>query len=243
MFHDSNHNQDQAPGLGRALLQVTVPAAVNPGHFVPDGGSPGISHTVWLPPAGGPAAPAFDATELPAWALTRIAAQFLPNGGELGICHAPAPARADLHVQPTDWAPDWVKNGLVRHGAEPVTGLDAALVIADPLDYEPATPVQAAAAFFRTLRETVRPGGVVLVHAHQATDQAGMLDPTRPYVRHATAAGLGYLQHHAIVHTRLLTEPLSARDHAERNPPHHTKIQPRHRRVHSDLTVFTPHPH
>ena len=237
MYHD-NHPDDRVPGLGRTLIKAPVPATANPGHFVPDGGSPGIGHSVWLPPAGGPAAPAIDESELPTWALMRIAAQFLPDGGELGISHGPGPARTGLDVTLTDWAPEWMNHATVFHSAEPVHGLDAALVIADPLEYEPAATPEVAAAYFRALSEGVRPGGVVLIHTHQATDHAGMLDPSGPYIQAARRAGLGYLQHHVIVHTRLLAEPLSARDGAERNPPRHARIRPRHRRVHSDLLAF-----
>ncbi|MBR7839105.1 hypothetical protein KDL01_37915 [Actinospica durhamensis] len=236
MYHDNHHGR--VPGLGRTLIKVPVPETVNPGHFVLDGGSPGIGHSVWLPPAGGPAAPAVGESELPTWALMRIAAQFLPDGGELGVVHGPGPARTALDVIPTDWAPEWMNHSTLVHGAEPVRGLDAALVIADPLEYEPPATPEVAAAYFRALSGGVRPGGVVLVHTHQATDQAGMLDPSGPYIQAARHAGLGYLQHFVIVHTRLLAEPLSARDHAERNPPRHAKTQPRHRRVHSDLLAF-----
>jgi hypothetical protein len=237
-----HHHHDRPAGLGRTLVKVTVPARVNPGHLVPDGGSPGISHSVWLPPAGGPAAPAVNESELPTWALVRIAAQFLPNGGELGISHGPAPARTGLDVIATDWAPEWMNAGQLYRGAERIRGLDAALVIADPLDYEPPATLDIAVPYFQALREAVGPDGLVLVHTHQATDQAGMLDPAGPYVRQAALAGLGYLQHFVIVHTRLLTEPLSARDGAERGTPRHAKIRPRHRRVHSDLLAFLAQP-
>lgn len=233
-----NHHDDRVPGLGQTLIKVPVPPTVNPGHFIPDGGSPGIGHSVWLPPAGGPAAPVIDESELPTWALMRIAAQFLPNGGELGISHGPGPARTGLDVIPTDWAPQWMNTGQLFHGAEPIRGLDAALVIADPLDHEQPTTLDAAVPYFRTLREGVRPEGVVLVHTHQATDQDGTLDPSGPCIQAARHAGLGYLQHFVIVHTRLLAEPLSARDAAERTPPRHARIRPRHRRVHSDLLAF-----
>ncbi|WP_051451334.1 hypothetical protein [Actinospica robiniae] len=237
-MHDDRNHHDRSPGLGRTLIKVPVPATTNPGHFVPDGGSPGISHSVWLPPAGGPGAPVIDESELPAWALMRIAAQFLPNGGALGISHGPGPGRTGLDVTPTVWAPEWMNDATVFHGAEPIRGLDAALVIADPLDHEPAPDLDTAVPFFRELRRAAGPGGVVLVHTHQATGLDGMLDPTGPYVRAARYAGLGYLQHHVIVHTRLLTEPLSARDHADRPAPRHAKIRPRHRRVHSDLIAL-----
>lgn len=237
-MHDENLQDDRVPGLGRTLFKVQVPATVNPGHFVPDGGSPGISHSVWVPPAAGPAAPAVNESELPTWALVRIAAQFLPNGGHLGISHGPGPGRACLDIVPTGWAPEWANAGTLFHGSEPIRGLDAALVIADPLEYEPTAALETAVSYFRELREAVGPGGVVLVHTHQATDQAGMLDPSGPHIQHARRAGLGYLQHFVIVHTQLLTEPLSARDTAERNPPRHAKAQPRHRRVHSDLLAF-----
>lgn len=237
-MHHENHHDGRVPGLGQTLIKVQVPATVNPGHFVPDGGSPGIGHSVWLPPAGGPTAPAVNESELPTWALMRIAAQFLPNGGHLGVSHGPGPGRTGLDVIPTDWAPEWINTGTLFHGAEPIRGLDAALVIADPLEYEPTAAPDTALPYFRVLREAVGPGGVVLVHTHQATDQAGMLGPSGPYVQQARRAGLGYLQHFVVVHTRLLAEPLSARDGAERNPPRHARIRPRHRRVHSDLLAF-----
>jgi hypothetical protein len=237
-MYPHQHDGERPAGLGRTLIKVTVPATVSPGHFVPDGGSPGISHSVWLPPAGGPGAPAANETELPTWALARIAAQFLPNGGELGISHGPGPGRTDLSVIPTEWAPEWMNAAQVRHGAEPIPALDAALVIGDPLEYEPTAPFEVAVPYFRVLREAVGPGGVVLVHTHQATDLAGMLDPSGLCVQQAKLAGLGYLQHFVIVHTRLLTEPLSVCDDVPRNPPRHAKIRPQHRRVHSDLLAF-----
>lgn len=239
MFHDT-HDDHRPAGLGRSLLKVTVPASANPSHLVPDGGSPGIGHSVWLPRAGGPAAAVVTESELPTWALCRIAAQFLPGGGQLGIVHGPGPGRTGLDVTATGWAPDWINDAEPYGITEPVRGLDAALVIADPVDYEPPAARDTAVAFFRALREALAPDGLVLVHTHQATDTAGMLDPTGPYVRCAAAAGLGYLQHFVIVHTRLLAEPLSARDHAERPAPRHARIRPRHRRVHSDLLAFRP---
>lgn len=198
-----------------------------------------MGHSVWLRPPGGVSAPVLNETELPVWALERIAAQFLPDGGELGVCHGPGPARTDLHVDPTDWAPDWMNAGQTFFCSDRIRGLDAALVIADPCDDEQPLGVKVAVAFFRVLRRAVPPGGVVLVHTHQASGPDGMLDPTGPYVRAVRYAGLGYLQHHVLVHGRLLIEPLSARDHAPRNPPRHAKPQPRHRRVHSDLLAFT----
>ena len=237
MFHD-NHDDERPAGLGRTLIKVPVPATVNPRHFVADGGSPGISHSVWLPPAAGPAAPVVNESELPTWALARIAAQFLPGGGHLGVAHGPGPARTGLEIIPTGWAPEWMNAGQLYHGAERPCGLDAALVIADPLECEPTATLDTAVPYFRTLREAVHPGAVVLVHTHQATDQAGMLDPAGPSIQQAKAAGLGYLQHFVIVHTRLLAEPLSAQDGVERRAPRHAKIQPRHRRVHSDLLAF-----
>lgn len=242
MFHETQNTDRpdgwQRPrGLGRLLVKVTVPATADAPGLIPDGGSPGVGHSVWLRPAAGACAPVANETHLPVWAAERITAQFLPDGGELGICHGPGPARTDLDVIASDWAPDWMNNGQIYGGTDRIRGLDAALVLADPCDYEQALALDVAARFFRVLREAVIPGGVVLVHTHQASGPGGLLDPTGTYVRAARAAGLGYLQHHVIVLGRLLIEPLSARDHAPRNAPQ-GKAQPRHRRVHSDLLAF-----
>src|SRR6185437_10662956 len=116
MFHATQHDDrdrggHRIPGLGQILLKVPVPPAAHQHHLVPDGGSPGLGHSVWLPPAGGPAAPAVNESELPVWALARIVAQFLPAGGELRICHGPGPGRTGLDVIPTDRAPKWMNAG------------------------------------------------------------------------------------------------------------------------------------
>jgi hypothetical protein len=237
----SNLKETQPFGLRRSLLRVAVPPTAKPGHFVPDGGSPGIGHTVWLPPAGGPFAAAVHESELPAWALFRIAAQFLPQGGRLGVCHGPGPGREGLDVTASPLAPGWMTTGEHHHGGQPLPGLDAALVIADPLAHEPPPAATAAVRFWRALRQAVHPGGVVLAHTHH--DTGGRGDAAGLIVKQAAHAGLGYLQHHVIVHTRLLTDPLSAADSAQRRPPRSANAQPRHRRVHSDLLVLGAHPH
>lgn len=243
---NTNHHHQVGDGyvgrhrqrLARTVAEVAVPATPNPGRLVPDGGSPGISHTVWLPPAAAIKAPAVNESELPCWAMARIAAQFLPGGGRLGVCHGPGPGREGLDVSALPLAPDWMNTAELHRGASALTGLDAALVVADPLDHEPPIASNVAVPFFRTLRQVVTPGGVVLVHTHQATTRDGMLDPSGSLVKTAGLAGLRYLQHHVIVHTRLLSAPLSPRDSVERRPPRHARIQPRHRRVHSDLFVL-----
>lgn len=244
-MNTNHHHQDGDDYVGRhrhtlarTVTEVAVPATVNPGHLVPDGGSRGISHTVWLPPAAGIKAGAVNESELPCWAMARIAAQFLPSGGRLGVCHGPGPGRVGLDVSASPWAPEWMNAAELHRDASALTSLDATLVVADPLDYEPVPTADVAVPFFRTLRQVVKPGGIVLVHTHQATTREGMLDPSGSLVKTAEIAGLCYLQHHVIVHTRLLSAPLSARDGAERRPPRHARIQPRHRRVHSDLLVL-----
>lgn len=230
------------PGhLGRTMLTARIPKTSHTGQPGWDGGSPQIAHSVWMAPAGAVHAPAFAECELPAWALERIAAQFAPNGARFGVCHGPGPARTGLDPTPTAWAPEWLSGAELYGSNETPPTLDLALVIADPCEFEPEVTWDIAGPFWRTFGQAVRPGGLLLVHTHQHHDRAGLIDPAGRLVADATRAGLGYLQHHVLIHTRLLGEPLGAADPAPRHAPEIGGRRPVHRRVHTDFLAFTAH--
>lgn len=139
---------------------------------------------------------------------------------------------------PSTLAPTWLAGAeLYRPTDQPPT-LDLALVIADPCDFEPAPTLEVTRPFWRTLGEAVRPGGLVLVHTHQHHDQAGLIDPAGALVRDASRAGLGYLQHIVLVHSRLMSEPLGAADPVARHAPTIGAHRPIHRQAHTDLLAF-----
>jgi hypothetical protein len=225
-------------GCGRTMIRVQVPPTAHREALVPDGGSPDVSHSVWLPPASGPSALAFSESLFPSWALARIGAQFLTHGGRLGVCHGPGPARTSLEPAPTTYAPDWFA-WFERFGPdETPPSLDVALVLAEAIEHEPPAGSGPVSKFWRALRQSVTPGGLVLAHTRQIHNPDGMHDATGYLVTQAQAAGLSYIQHHVLVHARLLREPLSAADPAERHPPRCAGSQPAHRQVHSDLLAF-----
>lgn len=237
---DHNHGagRHHRPQLGRSLLIARIPRAEHAGHLIADGGSPGLGHSVWLPPAGAVAAPAFGESKLPTWALERIAAQFAPHGARFGVCHGPGPARTGLDPASSAFAPTWLTGAELYRSTDQPPTLDLALVIADPCDFETEPTLEVTRPFWRTLGEAVKPGGLVLVHTHQHHDQAGLLDPAGAVVRDASRAGLGYLQHIALVHGRLMSEPLGAADPVPRHAPAIGGRRPVHRRVHTDLLAF-----
>lgn len=226
--------------LGRSLLTARIPRATeHAGHLVADGGSPGVGHSVWLAAAGAVSAPAFVESELPVWALERIAVQFAAAGARFGVCHGPGPARTGLAPVPGVLAPGWLAGAELYRPTGQVPTLDLALVLADPCAFEPAPTLEVTRPFWRTLREAVRPGGLVLVHTHQGHDKAGLVDPVGALVRDASRAGLGYLQHLVLVHTRLMGQSLAAADPVVRRAPAVGPHRPVHRRVHTDLLAFT----
>lgn len=223
--------------LGRSLFATRIPRQAGADRaLVADGGSPGTGHSVWLRPTGGLSAPLFPASELPAWGFDRIITQFAVAGARLGICQGPGPGHTGMDPVPdTRWAPDWLRSGELHSATEPPPTLDLALVIADPCPHEPPATNEVAGPFWRTLRQAVRPGGLVLVHTHQHHTLDGLLDPAGALVRDASRYGLGYLQHHVLVHTPLLSRTLGAADPAPRNT---NTTGPVHRRVHTDLLAF-----
>lgn len=240
--YDDGAGRHRKPShLGRTLLTVRIPKTTRTVHPGWDGGSPQIAHSVWMPPAGAVHAPVFAECELPAWALERIAAQFAPHGGRFGVCHGPGPARTGLDPAPSPWAPDWFGAAETFRANETPPTLDLALVIADPCQFEPEATWDITGPFWRTLGQAVRPGGLVLVHTHQHHDRTGLIDPAGRLVRDATRVGLGYLQHHVLTRTRLLSEPLGATDPAPRHAPEIGGRRMVHRRVHTDLLAFTAH--
>lgn len=223
--------------LGRSLYTVGLPRqAVAQRRLVADGGSPGVGHSVWLRPDGGLSAQVFAESALPVWALERITVQFAQIGARVGICHGPGPARTGLDAVPDSrWSPDWLAGGELYHAADEPPVLDLALVLAEPLAHEPAATGEVTGPFWRTLRRAVRPGGIVLVHTRQRNDDGVLIDPIGRLTREAARGGLGYLQHHVLVHAPLLDKPLGAADPAPRDA---AGDGPRHRAVHSDLLAF-----
>ena len=231
--------QERLHGLGRSLLLVGLPGTPRPGRVVPDAGSVGVAHSVWLDPADR-RRPAFRESGFPLWALERAAAQFAPGGGGFGVCHGPGPGRTGLVPVPGLWAPDWTVGGeLFAADAVQLPALDVALVLAEPCAYEPSAAPDVADPFWCALAGALRPGAVVLVHTHQHHDLSGMGDPAGALAADAARAGLGLLQHHVLVHGPLIAEPLGRADPAERRAPWTGPGTAVHRRVHSDLLALT----
>jgi len=211
-----------------------TPAGISPRTcaLIPTHGSPGVPHSVWLPPRDAVRAPAVAGSALPVWALERACAQFAPSGGPAAVLHPPGPGHAERTARATDAAPAWLAAAPAVDLAD--TGrarLALALVLADP------TPGTRAASellpgFFAEIRAALRPGALLLVHTHPAHTKDGMHDPAGELLRAARTAGLAYLQHLVLVH-----HPLTAvaPHRAHRLAPG----GPAHRRVHSDLYALT----
>ena len=195
-------------------------------------GSPGVPHSVWLPPNNAVTSPAVAGSVLPTWALERACTQFVPAGGPAAVLLPLGPGLAERTAHPTGAAPGWLC------AAQPVELADAgrarlalALVLADPVPGADTDP-QHMAGFFAEIRAALRPGSVLLVHTHPVHTKAGLHDPARVLLRAARAAGFAYLQHLVLVH-HPLTAPALPR--ATRRTPQHP---PAHRRAHSDLYVL-----
>jgi hypothetical protein len=209
-----------------------TPARVSRGGpvLIPTHGSPGVPHSVWLPPKSAVTSPAVAGSALPAWALERACAQFAPAGGPAAVLLPPGPGYTERTAHPTGAAPGWLS------AAQPVELADAgrarlalALVLADPTPGAVTDP-QHMAGFFAEIRAALRPGALLLVHTHPVHTKAGMHDPAGDLLRAARAAGFAYLQHLVLVH-HTPTSRVPART-ARRSP---ARPGPVHRRVHSDL--------
>lgn len=201
--------------------------------LIPTHGSPGVPHSVWLPPAGATRAPAVAGSVLPGWALQRACAQFAPAGGPAALLLPPGPGYSERTAHPTDAAPSWLA------AAQPVDLADAgrarlalALLLADPVPGAP-TATEQLPAFFAEIRAALRPGAPLLIHIHPVHTEAGMHDPAATLLCAARTAALAYLQHLVIVH-HPLAHPAPLR--AVRRS---TNGGPAHRRVHSDLYLLT----
>lgn len=201
--------------------------------LIPTHGSPGVPHSVWLPPQNAVISTALTDSVLPVWALERACAQFAPTGGPAAVLRPPGPGYSERTAHATGAAPGWLG------AAETVELADAgrarlalALVLADPAPGG-TTRTQELAGFFAEIRAALRPGAVLLIHTHPAHTKDGMHDPAGVLLRAARAAGFAYLQHLVLVH-HALAAPAPPRAHRCAADP-----GPVHRRVHSDLYALT----
>ena len=210
------------------------------GRALPDAGSPGAPHSVWIAPPHAIKTPIADGTELPIWAFEAACHEYTPRGGAIAVIAGPT-APFDATLNPTGLAPAWLQDAeqveLPAPGAEPVA---LAVVLDDPPPYpdmieRDRSPWhrERVARFYHDLRVMLAPGGIALVHTHTQPTARGLFDPAATTLRAAQAAGLGYLQHVVLVHNRL-DAPTSARYRAPGQKP----VPPACRRAHSDLYVI-----
>lgn len=201
--------------------------------LIPTHGSPGVPHSVWLPPRRAVRAPAVAGSALPVWALERACAQFAPTGGPAAVLRPPGPGHAERTARATDAAPAWLAAAPALDLADAGRArLALALVLADPTPDAPAA-TELLPGFFAEIRAALRPGAVLLIHTHPAHTKDGMHDPAGELLRAARTAGFAYLQHLVLVHHRL---PAPAEMHRIR---HTAPRSPAHHRVHSDLYALT----
>ena len=211
-----------------------TPAGISPCTcaLIPTHGSPGVPHSVWLPPRDAVRAPAVAGSALPVWALERACAQFAPTGGTAAVLHPPGPGHTERTARATDAAPAWLATAPAADLAD--TGrarLALALVLADPAP-GPLAATELLPGFFAEIRAALRPRAVLLIHTHPAHTKDGMHDPAGELLPAARTAGLAYLQHLVLVH-----HPLNAvTPHRARPTAPHSPV---HRRVHTDLYALT----
>jgi hypothetical protein len=204
---------------------------------LPDAGSPGAPHSVWIAPPHAIKSPVAENTELPVWAFEAACREYAPHGGAVAVMTGPT-APFDAEVAPTGLAPGWLQSAGEVELPDPRTGPVAlAVVLDDPPDYPDLIGREVEAwhrdrvrEFYRDLHAALAPGGIALVHTHTQPTAAGLFDPAASIIRAAQAAGLGYLQHVVIVHTRLdvATTP-------RYRTPDQSPVPPVCRRAHSDL--------
>ena len=207
---------------------------------LPDAGSPGAPHSVWIAPHRAIKSPVAENTELPTWAFDAACREYAPHGGAIAVLAGPT-APYDAGPVPAELAPNWLRTAeqvdLPAPGTPPVA---LALVLDDPPPYPDLIGRDREGwhrdrvdAFYRDLAAALGPGGIALVHTHTEPTATGLFDPAASTIRAAQAAGLGYLQHVVIVHTRL-DAPTTPRYRA----PEQSPVPPVCRRVHSDLYAF-----
>lgn len=199
--------------------------------LVPTHGSPGVPHSVWLPPCRAERAAAVAGSALPVWALERACAQFAPTGGPAAVLRPPGPGHVERTARATDAAPAWLATAPAVDLADAGRArLALALVLADPA---PSALTELLPGFFAEIRAALRPGALLLIHTHPAHTKDGMHDPAADLLPAARTAGFAYLQHLVLVHHPL---PAPATPHrAHRQAPGGAA----HRRVHSDLYALT----
>jgi hypothetical protein len=209
---------------------------------LPDAGSPGAPHSVWIAPPHAIKSPVAENTEFPVWAFEAACREYAPYGGAVAVMTGPT-APFDAEVVPSGLAPGWLQSAdeaeLPASRVEPVA---LAVVLDDPPDYPDLLGRESEAwhrdrvqEFYRDLHAALAPGGIALVHTHTAPTARGLFDPAATTIRAAQAAGLGYLQHVVIVHTRL-DAPTTPRYRT----PEQSPVPPVCRRAHSDLYAFSP---
>src|SRR5579859_4516866 len=120
--------------------------------LIPTHGSPGVPHSVWLPPQNAVHSPALAGSVLPGWALERACAQFAPAGGPAAVLLPPGPGYSERTAHATGAAPAWLR------AATPVELADAgrarlalALLLADPA-LGALTAAQLPPGFFAEIR-------------------------------------------------------------------------------------------
>jgi SAM-dependent methyltransferase len=208
---------------------------------LPDAGSPGAPHSVWIAPPRAIKSPLASGTELPLWAFEAACGEYAPHGGAIAVMAGPAAFLATGHLAPLALAPGWLHAAEeVELPAPDVEPVALAVVLDDPPDELGVETCQRAdwyhqraARFYREVHDALAPGGIALVHTHTLPTDHGLHDPAAVIIRAAQAAGLGYLQHVVIVHTRL-DAPTTPRYRAPAQQP----VSPVCRRVHSDLYVL-----
>jgi hypothetical protein len=219
---------------------LLTPSSPHVARRLPDAGSPGAPHSVWIAPPNAIKSPVAENSELPVWAVEAACAEYAPDGGAVAVLPGPT-APYDAEPTPTDLAPGWL------HAAEqvelPAPGVEVlalAVVLDDPPPYPEAIERdrdgwhrELVWRFYRGVHAALAPGGIAIVHTHTAPTQAGLFDPAATTIREAQRAGFGYLQHVVIVHTRL-DVPTTPRYRA----PEQSPVPPVCRRVHSDLYVL-----
>lgn len=207
---------------------------------LPDAGSPGAPHSVWIAPQYAIKSPVAENTELPVWAFKAACREYAPHGGAIAVMAGPT-APYDAEPVPDELAPGWLRAAeqidVPAPGTEPVA---LAVVLDDPPQYpdligrdREGWHRDRVGQFYRDLAAVLAPGGIALVHTHTAPTASGLYDPAATTIRAAQAAGFGYLQHVVIVHTRL-DAPTTPRY----RPPDQKPVPPVCSRAHSDLYAF-----
>jgi hypothetical protein len=196
--------------------------------LVPTHGSPGVPHTVWLPPRHAVTSRAVASSALPGWALERACAQFAPAGGPTALLLTPGPSHTERTARPTNTAPVWLGAAeLVDLADVGRARLALGILLADPGPAGSLEP-RPSPGFFAQIRAALRPGAVLLIHTHTAHTASGLYDPAGGLLHCARSAGFTYLQHLVLIHHRLSATSPRARRCAGRPDQ-------AHRRVHTDL--------